>query len=444
MYTIRSTDYDFNTALDIIEPMTAADLGREITAPRWSDFDGPEYALRYARLAALMKAEGILGTIFTQEENVRYFTGYMSVLWISRFRPVITAFSADTLKDTSMLVTAQEFANASGTAWVDAPRMFSPQVAPIPGAAQMIRDIIGDSGKIGIELGFGQRLGMNIEQFTQLQDELPGVEFVDITPLAETVRMLKSEAEIDRIRTAAEISTAAVKTTWENLKVGMTERDIATSLGKEMYGAGAEVSATKQSVWGIMAGKRIRHSNAVADDTEPLEVGDRILIDGGATYKGYVTDFIRVASFGPVNDVTNTWYDISHEANSAALAAIQPGVVARDVYEAAIDVYRAHGLEAYNATTIIGHGIGADIHELPWLGAEGVYTSQTRLRAGMVLSIEPVLGIRLGAKPPTDEQKELPVGIMIVEEMVVVREGGVELLTGGVTPEIWIVPVDGE
>ncbi len=442
MYTIRNTEYDFNAALDLIEPLTAADLGRAITAPRWSDFDGDEYALRYARLSALLKAEGIAGTIFTQEENVRYFTGYLSVLWVSRFRPVICAFPADAARDTSLLVTAQEFANASGTAWVDDPRSFSPQVPPIPFAAQMIREIIGDSGKIGIELGFGQRLGMNIEQFTQLQEELPGVEFVDVTPIAETVRMLKSEAEIDRIRKAAEMSTAAVKTTWESLKVGMTERDVAISLGTEMYRGGAEVSGTKQSTWGIMAGKRIRHANAVADDTEPLEPGDRILIDGGATYKGYVTDFIRTASFGPVDELTASWYDISHEANSAAIAAIHPGVVASDVYEAAIDVFRKHGLEKYNATTIIGHGIGADIHELPWLGAPGtVYTSATRLRAGMVLSIEPVLGVRLGTMTAA-EGEEVPTGIMIVEEMVVVREGGAELLTGGVTPKIWIAPVD--
>ena len=442
MYTLRETEYDFNAALDLIEPITSADLGREVTAPRWSDFDGPEFARRYARLSALLKAEGIAGAVFTQEENVRYFTGYLSVLWVSRFRPVVAAFPADPARNTSLLVSAQEYANAAGSSWVDDPRTFSPQAPPISFAAQMIRDIIGDTGKIGIELGFGQRLGMNIEQFTQLQDELPGVEFVDVTPMAETVRMLKSEAEIDRMRTAAQISTAAVKTTWEALKVGMTERDIAVSLGAEMYKHGAEVCSTKQSVFGIMAGKRIRHSNAVADSTEPLGAGDRILIDGGATYKGYVTDFIRTASFGPVSDITAAWYDISHEANSAAIAAIKPGVVASDVYDAAIDVFRKHGLGDYNATTIIGHGIGADIHELPWLGQAGtVYTSATRLRAGMVLSIEPVLGKRLG--PATDQNgAELPAGVMIVEEMVVVREGGAELLTGGVTPEIWIAPAD--
>ena len=155
-----------------------------------------------------------------------------------------------------------------------------------------------------------------------------------------------------------------------------------------------------------------------------------------------MTDFIRTASFGPVNDITATWYNISHEANSAAIAAIKPGVVASEVYEAAIDVFRKHGLGDYNATTIIGHGIGADIHELPWLGEAGtVYTSATRLRAGMVLSIEPVLGTRLG--PVADQNgAEVPVGVMIVEEMVVVREGGAELITGGVTPEIWIAPAD--
>jgi Xaa-Pro aminopeptidase len=430
MITTRTTAFDFNAGLDLIETVEAADLGKELPQRRWAEFPAEEYARRYARLKTLMEAERIDAALFTQEENVRYFSGYLSVLWVSKFRPLTALLPTDIAVDSAVLVSGQELGNAKATAWVERPESFSPQHPPMPYLASLIKERVGAKARIGIELGFGQRLGMNIEQLLELEALLPEVEFVDITPLSECVRMLKSPAEIDVMREGCRISCEGVRAGWEAIKVGISERDILSVIAARMFELGAEVGSQKGSCFGIMAGERLNLSNAVANGNLKMAKGDMVLVDGGANYKGYVTDFIRQASIGPVDPETQKWIDVATEANRRTIEAIRPGVVASDVYDVALQVFAEHGLEKYNKMTIVGHGIGADIHELPWLGEAGtVYTSETKLREGMVLSIEPVLA--------SDPEKG-PFGRFIVEQMVAITATGTELLTGSIPETVWI------
>jgi Xaa-Pro dipeptidase len=430
MITVRDKVYDFNSGLDLIEGVRAEDLGKQLPDRPWAEFPGIEYARRYARLKVLMEAEGIDAALFTQEENVRYFSGYLTVLWVSKFRPLTAVIPADLQVDASVLVSEQELNNAEGTSWVGAPRTFPPQAPPMPYLADILRATVGEKGRVGIELGFGQRLGMSYEQLKELESLVPGIEFVDITPLASCVRMLKSPLEIDVMRIACEISCEAVRAGWESLRPDMTERDIVTVMGSRMFELGAEVSTQKASCLAIMGGERLLYSNAVGSDRSRIATGDMVLIDGGANYKGYVTDFIRQASIGPVATETQRWLDVTIESNHRTIEAIKPGVVASDVYDEAQRVFAAHGLQRYNRMTIVGHGVGADIHELPWIGEAGtVYSSSTALREGMVLAIEPVL-----AAP-----KDGPYGRYIVENMVAVTENGTQLLTHSLQDSVWVV-----
>jgi Xaa-Pro dipeptidase len=300
----------------------------------------------------------------------------------------------------------------------------------MPYLADLLKEMIGERGRVGIELGFGQRLGMSYEQLKQLESLVPGIEFVDIAPLAETVRMLKSPAEIEVMRRACEISCEGVRAGWEILRPGISEREIVTAMATRMFELGAEVSTQKASCFAIMAGERLLFSNAVGTDKLRMTAGDMVLVDGGANYKGYVTDFIRQASLGPVAPDTQRWLDVSIESNLRAVEAIKPGAVASDVYDTALRVFAEHGLEKYNRMTIVGHGVGADIHELPWIGEAGtVYSSATVLREGMVLAIEPVL-----VAP-----KEGPFGRYIVENMVVITANGTERLTDSLPDSVWVV-----
>ena len=430
MITIRDTAFDFNAGLDAIERIEHTDLGKTLPSRPWAEFPAHEYGRRYARLRTLMEREGIDCAVFTQEENVRYFSGYLSVLWVSKFRPLMALLPADVSVDGAVLVSGQEMENARGTSWVENPTVFSPQHPPMPHLAQLLTDMVGDRARVGIELGFGQRLGLNIEQLRELESLVPGIELVDITPLSECVRMLKSDLEVDLLRTSSEISCQGVRAGWEALREGVSEHDIASVIGARMLSLGAEIGSARGSFLGIMAGSRLLFSNALATDRETLSAGDMVLIDGGASYKGYLTDFIRQASLGPMDPEARRWLDVAIEANHRAIDAVRPGAVASDVYETAMVAFGDHGLREFNRMTIIGHGIGADVHELPWIGEGGiVYTSDTVLREGMVLAIEPALG----------SPGQGPFGRFIVENIVAVTADGTELLTASLPDSMWYV-----
>jgi Xaa-Pro aminopeptidase len=432
MITYRTEPFDFNAALDLIEPIGAQALGVELDTPPFADFPGDEFQRRYARLQALMRRDGIDVVLPTQEENVRYFTGYLTILWMSRFRPVVGILPADVSIPAGLAASGQERGNIERTSWVKDFLAFSPQAPPIAAIVEELQRRDLHRGRIGIELGFGQRLGMNQEQLDELVRLLPDAEIVDATPLMVAVRMLKSEAEIARLQRASQISLAGVEAGWRSLRAGLSEREVVGTMATAMFAEGAEVGH-KGVQLGIMSGDRWRLSNAVPSGYV-LKDGDLVLVDGGASYRGYVCDLIRQAKLGPTDAEQQRWFDAALASLDAAVAAIRPGVPAHAVYDAALASLAEHGLAEHNRMNIIGHGVGADIHELPWVGERDVvYTSDTRLREGMVLSIEP------GLLPPADSDV---VGHFILEEVVAVTATGTRLLTDGLSKDVWIATGD--
>ena len=159
-----------------------------------------------------------------------------------------------------------------------------------------------------------------------------------------------------------------------------------------------------------------------------------VMVDAGAGYKGYATDFIRQAILGPPTSRQQEWFDLAMKANDAAIAAIRPGVSCADVYDAGRKVLVDAGLGDYGLINIIGHSCGMELHELPYVGErDEVETSDTVLEKGMVLCIEPILA---GMDSPTWEA-----GIFIQEDQVVVTEQGCEVLTSGLSKQLWIADV---
>jgi Xaa-Pro aminopeptidase len=130
-----------------------------------------------------------------------------------------------------------------------------------------------------------------------------------------------------------------------------------------------------------------------------------------------------------LTDAQASWFDAVIEATRVAVNAVRPGVPAHRVYEAALDVLRERGLADGNRMNIIGHGIGMDIHELPWIGeADRVYSSDTTIREGMALCIEP--GV-------TAWNEKGPPGHFIVEDVIAVTSDGARVLTNSLSNEVW-------
>jgi Xaa-Pro dipeptidase len=419
----------FDEMLSAMEGAQPDGATRSRTA-KYAEFPVEEYQARYAKARRLMEREGLDALLVTQDLDVRYFSGYLSILWCSRFRPYVALLPRDPALGPTLIIPAQEAGNANSTSWIADVATYPDQDDPSPHIAAAIQDKV-PSGKIGTELGFGQRLGMTINQFRALEASAENVEFVNGTPLIQAVRMIKSPGEVERLLRACE--QAGVRAGWEALTPGMTEKELARVMGATMYQEGAEFG-TQPSFLAMLSGpERYKTINALASDKVIAE-GDLIMIDGGAVYGGYSTDFIRQACVGEPTERQRRYFDICIEANDASIAAIRPGVTGADVYEAGVSVFEREGLMEYNVLNIVGHGTGMEVHELPWLGErDTVYTSSTTLRPGMVVCIEPVIG---GMDGP-----DWADGCFIVEEKVLVTETGHEVLTRDLPKDLWIQDV---
>jgi Xaa-Pro dipeptidase len=209
--------------------------------------------------------------------------------------------------------------------------------------------------------------------------------FTSATPVTAGCRMIKSRHEIDLMRLAAKVTLAAYEATYRSMKVGMMQRDVGelleTAHHELGFEGGADVQVGEFSAFphGSVAPQGIRESTIV-------------MIDGGCSVEGYQSDITRTFVLGKASDKMKQVFDIVHRAQSAALGAAKPGVEAGSVDAAARMVITdaGYGPDYKYFTHRLGHGMGMDGHEWPYL----VRGNPTKLRPEMTFSDEPGIYIR--------------------------------------------------
>jgi Xaa-Pro dipeptidase len=190
-------------------------------------------------------------------------------------------------------------------------------------------------------------------------------------------------------------------------RVGATESEVAWAVEAAFRQNGAEV--VDFTIVGAGANGAFPHHHS--SDTR-LQKGDAVVIDIGATHRGYKSDITRMVHLGkPTQEFTKA-YEAVLQANQRAMAAVKPGVKAEEIDRIGRSTLESAGLGQY-FTHRLGHGLGLDGHETPWI----MHGNATTLQEGMVFSIEP--GVYLTGK----------FGIRI-EDIVVVTATGVRNLTG--------------
>lgn len=201
------------------------------------------------------------------------------------------------------------------------------------------------------------------------------------------LRMVKTDAEVDKIIKAQRITERALNEVLNCLKPGVTEREIAVELEHliKVYG-GERVAFDLICITG--ANTSLPHG--VPGDRTVKE-GDFFTFDIGSVYEGYHSDMTRTVAVGYATDEMREIYDIVLKAHIKAQQAIKAGVPARDVDAAARDHIESKGYgKCFGHST--GHGVGLEIHEAPAVSKR----SQTVLKDGMVITDEP--GIYLPGK----------------------------------------------
>jgi Xaa-Pro dipeptidase len=217
------------------------------------------------------------------------------------------------------------------------------------------------------------------QSFLHIEDELAGWKFRNAAPVTERLRIIKSPEEISLIREAIGVTEAAMAATFSQLAVGMTERDVATLLSREMASRGASGGGLVQ----FGPSSALPHGGPSAGRLARETV---VLIDAGSRVQGYTSDITRTIWFGDApTDEFRKVYNLVHDAQTAALETAKPfTTLCQDLDRAARKVITDAGYGQY-FTHRLGHGMGMDGHEVPYL-VEG---NETRLEPGMVFSNEP-------------------------------------------------------
>lgn len=219
------------------------------------------------------------------------------------------------------------------------------------------------------------------------------------------LRMKKDAGEYALLKMNAAIADRAIQTAFSKIRIGMTENQLAAEIRSHFSSEGAT-----PSFWIVGSGPNGAFPHHSASDRAIAE-GDAIVIDIGGRKQGFPSDITRMAVVGLPPEGYGEIHTIVEKAVQAALKAARPGVLARQVDEAARKVITDAGYGQYFVHRT-GHGMGIDGHEPPYITA----TSDTVLKEGMVFSIEP--GIYLPGR----------FGVRL-EEIVILHADGPEIFS---------------
>ncbi len=372
-----------------------------------------DYAERLATTRQRIEEAGLDGLLVVSQYNRRYLTGF-------------TPTDHDVTESAGLaLVTRGGLALVTSTFALNG---IEDEVKP-SGATVMLTD--GDFAWNVVaralrEEGGVKRLGfekewISYDRYSRFHEAFGDViEMVPTEDLIERVRATKDEAEIGAMRRAADVANRAFAALLEELRVGMTERQIAATLERRMIDLGAEGPSFPTIVAGGPGGAL---PHWVPSD-RPVQAGEPLLIDFGCRVDGYCSDLTRTICIGEPDAKLVEIYGVVRAAQDAGLEALRSGVRrGRDVDAAARKVIEVagYGKEFMHS---LGHGVGLAVHELPVMSrmrvnspeAEAEITELERIEPNSVVTNEP--GIYIAGW-----------GGVRLEDMILVGAESVEVFT---------------
>ncbi|TFH39470.1 MAG: aminopeptidase P family protein [Bacteroidia bacterium] len=362
-----------------------------------------DYSLRVDKLVRSMTKNGIDAMFIEGSTNLKYF---FNVSWWLSER--IFGAIVNTVVNPVWICPAFEIERASEVI---------PEGHPIrtweehESAYELFATIIADLGLGSAKIGMGPTVRSFISE--AIRRKLP-TNLVDGSDSMNIVRAIKSENELAYMDLANNITKKAYKYGFEHLEAGMSAADLAAFISLAHTGMGVQGGGGPQ--FGFTSA--FPHGTKQRRD---LHDGDIILVDGGCSIEGFRSDVTRTIVFGKATDRQKMVFDTVLKAQRAALEAVRPGVTCGEIDRVARTIIEEAGFgPGYRFFAHrLGHGIGMDTHEYPYL----VKDNDLKLEPGMTFSNEPGIYIY-------DE-----FGVRI-EDCFVVTESGGRMLGGMLTESI--------
>ncbi len=354
----------------------------------------PDHAARRAALRDLLVENGVDALLVTDLVNIRYLTGFTGS------NAALLVYAWDSGEDRTLICTDGRYATQVAEQVPD----LRAEIARA--SARRLVELAGEwqTGRVGFESHV-----VTVDQHRGFLDWGTGLEFVAVPGLIEQQRQVKDDYEVDRLRAACAAADSALATLLERggLRPGRTEQQVARELEWLMFEHGAQKIAF-ETIIATGANSAVPHHRPTG---AVLAAGDFVKLDFGAVVDGYHSDMTRTLVLGEPSDWQRDVYQLVHEAQRAGREALAPGVpcAAVDAASRSVIEQAGHGEQFVHG---LGHGVGLQIHEAPGIAKTGTGT----LLDGVAVTVEP--GVYFPGR-----------GGVRIEDTLVVREGGPELLT---------------
>ena len=379
-------------------------------------FSTPEFEERLIKAQDVMQQYKLDGLLLTTPQNIRYFTGYDSQFWESPTRPWFVVVPASG-KPIGIVpeIGESEFKKT----WLEDIKTW-PSPRPEDEGISILKSTIDDLkktyGQIGAEFGKEMAIRMPVRDLFKLK-EIVKTNIVDGSDAIWEMRMIKTNAEVERIKHICSIASDAYYDLPSKLNIGDTEREAVNKLKIDIINRGADNVPFMPGISGKGGVSQI----VCGPSDRIIENGDILFIDTGSTFDGYFCDFDRNFAFGSTTSEVEKVYEILWHATDAGINASKPGASTFDIFNAMNKII-SDGNTVGNNVGRLGHGLGLQLTEPP----SHRPGDNTIIKENMVLTIEPGM--------------EYANGKMIVhEENILIRKDGAELITKRAPKEIPII-----
>ncbi|WFE91239.1 Xaa-Pro peptidase family protein [Roseibium porphyridii] len=370
-------------------------------------FPETEFEARTHRAQFRMAAAAIDGILFTSEPEIRYFSGFQTLFWQSPTRPWFL-YLPSTGKPIAII--PEIGAQLMHSTWLDDIRTWSapcPEDDGVSLLTELLTPLARERKTLGVMKGHETGLRMPLGDYERLLQGLPNLSIADATGLVRSLRMIKSEREIEKLAHICAIGSRTFAKIPELAHEGQPFEDLFRAFRREGLAQGAD--DVPYLVGGADQGGY--HDVISPPSRRPLARGDVLMLDTGAVWDGYYCDFDRNFAVGTADEATQRAYDVLWRATEAGINAARAGVTCHQLYQVMRGVI-AELDDRGGDVGRLGHGLGMQLTEWP----SHAPFDHTPIAENMVLTLEPSLSYG-------------DARIMVHEENIVIREDGAQLLS---------------
>lgn len=355
-----------------------------------------------------LKENSIDLTLITDPENIFYFSEFLSHPY-ERFFSLIVFSDSDPV----IICPAMEVLDAKSS-------NFSYDVVGISDTDntwEIVKNTVLSRTKNVSTIAL-EKNHLNLTRYESLVELFPTSEFTEVDTIINSLRLIKTEEELNYLRQASKIADLAIQVGCENLKEGISELELLNIIESFVKSKGYSMSFKTI----VLFGEKTASPHGIAGEKK-LQKGDMVLFDLGVIVNGYCSDITRTFAFDSISDEKRQIYNTVLHSINHATSHVKPGVKAKELDYAARSIIEDAGYGKY-FTHRVGHGLGISVHEFPSLHAE----NEMELLEGMVITIEPgiyipnLTGVR-------------------IEDDVYITSNGAEILTKS-PKELIIIPSD--